>query len=179
LVEVLRFEAPLEQELVSMPELSPLAFLRCTLTNASRGPLLAGPVELAREGGVIGWTRCMFVAPGERFVMGFGADEALRVARSTYEKSDKIDPDTKWRHRNTRTSLFISNLDDASRTVTITERIPVSELKQVTVSINDQDTTQPYKLDEHGFCRWTLTLEPYTQQFVELSWTLSTSPDVK
>lgn len=178
-VSLLRFEAPAEVELVAMPERSPRFFLRSTLRHVGRGPLLAGPVEIARDGGVVGWTKTLFVAPGERFVMGFGAEEAVRVARYTRQLLDKTDPDDKWRHKRHAVTLYISNLDDQRRKVTITERIPVSEIKQVRVQLVKERTTGEPTMDDNGMCKWELELEPYSHLMHELVWEMSLAPDVQ
>lgn len=178
-VPLLRFETSAKVELISMPELSPRVFLRSTQQHTGKSPLLAGPVEIAREGGVVGWTKTLFVAPGERFVLGFGAEDAVRVARYTRQLSDKTDPDDKWRHRRNMVTLFASNLDDKQRKIIITERVPVSELKQVRIQLIDNKTTGKPKLDAHGMCQWEVVLEPYSQLTHELVWEISTAPDVQ
>jgi uncharacterized protein (TIGR02231 family) len=178
-VPLLRFETSAKVELVTMPELSPRVFRRCTQQHTGKSPLLAGPVEISRDGGVVGWTKTMFVAPGERFVMGFGPEDAVRVARYTRQVTDKVDPDDKWRHRRSAVTLFASNLDDQQRKIVITERIPVSELKQVRIQVVDAKTTGKPTVDAHGMCRWEVVLEPYSQLTHELVWDMSTAPDVQ
>lgn len=119
---------PVEASRVAYPELAAAVFLRTRQTHAGTVPILAGPVDLVRDGGLTGRTTLLYVAPGERFVLGWGADPALRVHRTHHEKHDEAGVLSSWSQTRHRVAIRLSNLGAAARTVIVTERIPVSEL---------------------------------------------------
>lgn len=59
----------------------PCAFTTSRHLNESAEPLLAGPVDLIRAGGVQGRSEIGYVAPGEAFDLVWGPDRDLRVRR--------------------------------------------------------------------------------------------------
>lgn len=172
-----RFEAPAEVSRVLMAELSEAVFLKSVQANTGRHPVLAGPVELIRERGLVGWTRTLFVAPGERFELGFGPQDDLRVTRQRRDLEETRDPVKKTRLKERHIRLYLSNLVDEARTVEVTERVPVSEVEEVEVSILKR--TAGEGPDQNGFCRWSVTLEPYQRQVLELRYQLSVAPGVE
>ncbi|MGE0790408.1 MAG: mucoidy inhibitor MuiA family protein [Sandaracinaceae bacterium] len=68
---------------VCAPELTASVIQRTVQPNAASRPLLAGPVDLVKGGGFIGRTHIEYVAPGEKFELGWGPEPALRVRRRT------------------------------------------------------------------------------------------------
>ncbi len=133
------FTAPAEVAHVAMPEQAPAVFLRTRQVNAGTEPLLAGPVELLRDGGPCGRTSLLFVAPGERFVLGWGADPALRVHRDHREHHEASGMLGSWSTTRHRVAVRLSNLGPTARAVEVTERIPVSEVEQVEVALSPSE----------------------------------------
>lgn len=177
-IDLFEFKALAEVERVLAPELTPRVILRSVQRNTSATPVLAGPVELLLQGGPIGWTSTLFVAPGERFELGFGVDDVLRATRAQHLLVDERDAATDWRQRTTLVQVFLSNLGDEARALTIKERVPISELEKVQVFIIRNKTTEGYEVDEDGIVTWKLTLEPHQHRTLTLQWRLSTAPDV-
>ena len=76
-------------------------------------------------------------------------------------------------------SLTLSNIGAADRTVRITERIPVSEVEEVRVTVDDKRTTAGMTFDAaSGFCRWDYPIPGNTSAVLTLRWRLSVSPGV-
>lgn len=177
-VPIFSFSSEAEVEYVLMPELSCQVFLKSEQTNTAQFPILAGPVDLVRSSEFVGKTSVGFIAPGEKFALGWGPDGAMRVQRTTTQKR-KQDHLTKWNTVTTTIQLFLSNIGAESRTIKTTERIPVSELEQVKVEVIAQKTTDGVQPDENGFCMWHFTLEPYSQLQVTLVYKVSAAPEVQ
>jgi hypothetical protein len=135
-------------------------------------------VDLVRSSEFVGKTSVGFIAPGEKFALGWGPDGAMRVQRTTTHKK-KQDHLTKWNTVTTTIQLFISNIGAESRTIKTTERVPVSELEQVKVEVIAQKTTDGVQPDENGFCTWHFTLEPYSQLQATLVYKVSAAPEVQ
>lgn len=177
-VPIFEFESPAEVEYILMPEISERVVLKSVQTNNSLYPILAGPVDLVRSQEFVGKTSVMFIAPGEKFALGWGPDAALRVQR-TVERETEVNPETKWRTVTTEVKLFISNIGPDLREIKTTERVPISELELVKIEVVADKTTEGILPDENGFCRWNFTLLPYSQITTKLTYKLSAAPEVK
>ncbi len=82
----------------------------------------------------------------------------------------------------TRTvDLYLSNLDDQPARFELQERIPVSEIEQVTIAIKhgDDETSPKASADAHGIVPWQIALAPRATQHVRLVYTISASSDVQ
>jgi len=177
-VPLFSFESPAQVEYVLMPELSCQVVLKSEQTNQANYPILAGPVDLVRTSEFVGKTSVMFIAPGEKFALGWGSDGAMRVQRTQTKTRDR-DYFTKWNTMKMTTKLFLSNIGAENRVIKTTERVPVSELEQVKVEVLADDTTDGVQPDENGFCTWNFTLQPYSQLQASLCYKLSAAPEVE
>ncbi|MGK7902987.1 MAG: mucoidy inhibitor MuiA family protein [Hormoscilla sp.] len=177
-VPLFAFDTTAEVEYVLMPEVSRQVILKSIQTNSSQFPILAGPVDLVRSTEFVGKTSVMFIAPGEKFALGWGPDGAMRVQRTEEEKRAE-DRQTKWNLVRIFRKLFLSNIGAEARTIKITERVPVSELEQVKVKVLAEKTTDEVQPDERGFCTWDCTLEPYSQSQISLVFQVEAAPEVR
>jgi len=173
------FTAPAESTLLVMGEITPAAILRTTHTNRAARPLLAGPVDLIRNGGISGRAEILYVAPGAGFDLGWGPEGDLRIEREVIETQEKAPLTsffTGWTSTLIRADIRISNLADGARTVVVHERIPVSSLDQVRIETGD--ITPPATPDADGFLRWTVTLPARSHREITLRFHLRRHPDV-
>jgi uncharacterized protein (TIGR02231 family) len=177
-VPIFSFDTEAKVEYILMPEISCQVVLKSEQTNTSEFPILAGPVDLVRTSGFVGRTSVNFLAPGEKFALGWGPDGAMRVQRTTTKEKEQ-DHLTKWNILTTTTKLFLSNIGAESRVIKTTERVPVSELEQVKVEVIADKTTDGVQPDENGFCTWNFTLEPYSQLEAFLVHKISVAPEVQ
>jgi len=176
-VPIASFEAAAEVDRLARPERSTLVHVRSRQENAGAAPILAGPVELIVNGAFTGRTQVGFVAPGERFALGWGGDAGLRLQRQSQE------------HRETKllgkqvirrsVDLFLSNLDEAPATFTLEERIPVSEIEAVSIELSKKETSPVATADKDGFVRWEITLPPLGTQKVTLGYELTAGSEVQ
>jgi uncharacterized protein (TIGR02231 family) len=176
-VPIFSFTSEATIEYILIPEIACQVILKSEQTNRASFPILAGPVDLVRESEYVGKTAVAFIAPGEKFALGWGPENALRVQRKQSQKGE-TDRLTQWHHLTTTTELFLSNIGAEPRTVTTTERVPVSELEEVTVEAIASETTDGIQPDENGFCTWRFTLAPYSQMQAQLVYKVSKSPSV-
>ncbi|MEO1232344.1 MAG: mucoidy inhibitor MuiA family protein [Myxococcota bacterium] len=162
---------------VLMPDLAPQVFLKTVQTNGSQ-PLLPGPVELIREGGRVGQTSVNFVAAGERFELGWGPEPEIRVQRKHQEDKAKSRMLSAWTTVPHEVEVLISNIGPHHHTLEVVERIPVSEIEKVKVTPLPDKTTGRVAPDRDGFVRWTLELEPFRREKLELGYELQKHQDV-
>jgi uncharacterized protein (TIGR02231 family) len=159
-------EAAAEVALVAMPERSPCAFTRTRQPSGAR-PLLAGPVDLVRDAGHVGRTSILYVAPGERFELGWGPEPDVRIHRDERRTRDEAGVLGSWTTTRVRVALRLSNLGDAPRTVDVTERIPVSEIDKVEIQLSAPDAwtledqvplVTARTVDDDGLVTWQVEL---------------------
>ncbi|MBP0017172.1 MAG: mucoidy inhibitor MuiA family protein [Cyanobacteria bacterium SBLK] len=177
-VPIFAWETSPEVKYILMPELATQVILKSEQVNPSEYPLLAAPVDLIRSTEFIGNTSLLFVASGEKFALGWGADAGMRVQR-TQKQEQKQDAISRWKTTTITTQIYLSNISNESRTIEVTERVPISELEQVKVSIISEESTDNISADRNGFCIWNITLLPYSQKEIILVYKVQSAPDVK
>lgn len=172
------FTSDAEVELVAFPELTPCVLLRATLVNRGDAPLLAGPVDLIRDSGLVGRTSILYIAPDERFPIGFGPDPDLRVRRAEESSDEKGRALSSWLTRVHTVDLRLSNLGAAARRVLVTERVPVSELEKVKISVDGERTRPAARPDADGLVTWKVDLPPRGHQELTLVYEVRKHEDV-
>ena len=177
-VPLFSFSAAPTRKWVAYPELELRVFLTSVQKNEAKFPILAGPVELLLQNGFVGWTRVLFVAPGEEFRLSFGPDASLRLARAEKDRTQDA-TSTDWKTLSKTVWLYLSSLGDEPKTVELIERMPVSELEQVKVTLSTKRTTPRPKVDENGFATWVIELAPRAQTQVTFVYDLSTAPGLQ
>lgn len=146
-------EGPAEVDRIARPERSPLVHLRSRQVNEGPQPILAGPLELLRESGYVGLGEVGFVGPGERYVLGWGGDDGLRVQREVEEEREVARLTGKQTITRTVT-LQVSNLEPLPSAFTLEERVLVSEVEQVKVTVDAARTKPPAQPDAQGIVSW-------------------------
>jgi uncharacterized protein (TIGR02231 family) len=175
-VPIFSFEAPAETALICMPERAAAVMLRSRQANAASHPLLAGPVDLVRNSGLVGRTSILFIAPGERFELGWGPDSALRVTREVEQLEHERKLMSSWTRKPRRVRVKLSNLAPTPTTIEVKERIAVSEVEKVEVEL--ARSSQGQKADDDGFVSWTVKLQGFGHEEIELTWVLVVHDDV-
>ncbi len=173
------FASPAQVRLAVRAELAEAAIVASLQANAAAQPLLAGPVELIRDGGAAGRSTLLFTAPGAEFELGWGAEPELRVARDAWQKDEAPGLLGSWRISNRLVRIDLANLGATPRTIAVEERIPVSELAQVRVELDAEKTKPAATPDADGILRWTVTVPPRGHASVDLAWRLSSKDSVK
>jgi len=164
------FEEPVRLERVLSAELTPAVLFKSQQRNAGTHPILAGPVDLIRHRGLTGRTQIGFVAPGERFDLGWGPDSALRVERSERKREEEGSRLSSWLTRRSRVDIHISNLAPETRSIEVTERVPVSETEKVEIVPSPDKTSQGRTPDADGFVRWQLELPAFGCESIRLEY---------
>jgi len=156
-VEIGRCTVKADLARVVLAPRSQAAHLRVTATLEGAGPLLAGPVRLARGASLVGRAKLDFVGRGEPFELGFGPDDGIRVRRSEDEERD-TQAITGTQKIKRKVTLYLSNLSSKARKVLVTERIPVSEIEDVEIQLTEAG---PFALEgKDGFLRATVEIGP-------------------
>jgi uncharacterized protein (TIGR02231 family) len=177
-VRLFRMEVPARTEWWCAPELSEAVVRVARFENVGPNVLLAGPVELVRGSGYVGRTTLRFSAVNEQVRLSFGSEDSLRVVRRAQQAhgESRLTGRRTTRHE---VKLFASNLGDVPSKVALEERIPVSEVEQVEVSL-DREVTRPPPavVTDEGIVRFEVELPAHGRQEVTLGWELSASAKV-
>ena len=169
--------SPAKTSLVVMGEVEQQAIIKATAAHAGSAPLLAGPVDLLRDSGPAGATRTLFIAPGEQLALSFGPDDDVRVRRrrSEYEELDEVD---RWRRLTVHVDVALSNLGGDDKRLEVVERVPVSEIEHVKITIDSKRSTGGFVVDSDGFVRWSIMLAARSQERVHLFFVTAYAPGV-
>ncbi|MBK8252773.1 MAG: DUF4139 domain-containing protein [Polyangiaceae bacterium] len=163
-----------EVDLILYPEVSGAAHVRATATLKG-GPLLAGPLRVARGASLIGRSKIAFVGGGEPFEIGFGPDDGVRARRHVEEQRDTtaIIGTQKIRRK---IDVFLSNLSGESKSLTVTERVPVSEIEDVEITL--LDTADFSAKDADGFIKSKIVLNPNETRRLSFSYEIRAGSNV-
>lgn len=173
------FDSKADLDIIAMPELSPFAFGRSVQVNTAEYPLLAGPVELIRQGGHIGRTSVLYMAPGEKFALGWGPDPDLRIHRSESTRSREAGGLNAWDKTEYNVDIRISNIGPELKKMTVRERIPVSEIERVRVKLDEEASSDMFgKADADGMVESDIKIEPSGRQHLKLVYHMETHKKV-
>lgn len=174
-VEIGGRKVPVKVERVCFPERGAGTHLRANGTLPGPGPLLAGPVTVGRETEIVGKSKTDYVGAGEPFEMGFGVDDGLRVRRRVTEKR-KTGTISGTQTIQREVTLFVSNLSDAGKSLSVVERVPVSEVEDLTVEVPPQKGMRFDAKD--GFATFDIQVAPHATREVVLAYTLEAKSNV-
>lgn len=150
-------ELAAKPRIVAVPEASLNAVHTVELANTGDHPLLPGTVALYREGAFLGNTDMDFVAEGESFSLLLGVADQIKLSRVLDKKQSAL-----VRGQRTRMDiafiLQVENLSDEVVSLVLSDRIPVSQDKEIKVS---RISIQPkVEADSQGMIEWKIMLAP-------------------
>lgn len=174
-IEVGRITLDATIDRVLFPEVTQVAHLRATATLSKGGPLLAGPVRIARGQSLVGRARLDFVGKGEPFEVGLGTDDGVRVRRSQTDQRETTAVTGTQKLRRA-VKVYLSNLSSEARRVLVTERIPVSEIDDVEITLTAAGGFRNEGKD--GFLHREVDLPPNATQTLEIAYELRASSKV-
>jgi uncharacterized protein (TIGR02231 family) len=188
------FTGTAQISLVAIPLRSAWVHVRARIVNTGTTPLLAGPVDLIMASGYVGRADIGFVAPGEKFYVGFGPEPDIRIHRTETRDRDEAGLLGGWNTQTVRVAVRLSNLGAQKREITVTERIPISEVEQVDVQLGAPDAyllgdddepsgeeiTQvtARAMDERGLISWSVELPPLGRRAVTLEYKIKSQRGV-
>jgi len=179
-LKISEFSGDAEVDRVCAPELAAAAVLETRQVNGGSGPLLAGPVDLVMDSGYVGRTSVKYVAAGERFFLGWGPDAEVRVTREEERKHSDAKMLSSFETIDKTVKVRLSNLGAQARTVTLKERVPVSELPdKVKIDVDRNASSDTVAPDDDGILTWIVELPAFGHAERELHYTIRKHQDVR
>ena len=145
------------------PALDETAYLTASFTNEGAAPLLPGEVALNRDGVFVGRARLKAAAPGEAVDLGFGADDAVKVARVPVRRQAS-EPGFLGQSRSDEREFktTVRNAHAGPIKITVLDRVPYSENGAITVELLPGTTAATEKQvgDRRGVMAWSAEYRP-------------------
>lgn len=153
----------------AIPRLQAYVFRVADVTNQAPFPLLPGLLDAYRTTGFIARYPIDRVAEGGPLTLTFGAEDTVRLKRVVVEELKRDVGLFNGKKRFSYSYRFeLANYGKAGADVEVAEGLPVSELDDVSVSVEPK-TTPGYKLDAtDGIAKWKVALKPGEKKNVEL-----------
>ncbi len=174
-IRIGRSELPATQRLVAVPAQTLNVARTLELVNGGGQALLPGEVALYQDGVFLGMTEVDFIAASEKFSLFLSVADHLKLSRTLDRKRSSI-----VRRRTHRLAvefvITIENLDDAPATVTLSDRIPVSENRDI--RIDKVRITPEAKPDGQGLLSWPLTLAAGARREFRISYEVEYPPSL-
>ncbi len=167
------FKAELFYETV--PELMEYVYQKASVENSLPIPFLPGTVMIYRSKSYMGRSQLKYIACGEKFALSFGIDDDVRIKRIVHINR-YIEPSNVFakKQREFKYVYALNNFKKDKISVKIKESIHKSEIKELSVEMND-DTTAGYELNTEGILTWDVLLapDPFKPTEVVLHYTIS------
>lgn len=175
-VTVAVLDLPVSFAYAAVPKLSPYAYFRCEVKNASDFPFLAGPTHVYVDGSYVADAAMEAVPSGGTFKADLGIDEGVRVERKLLRKFDETSgtftkkAKTTWEYE-----IRVRNDKRKDITLTVSDQLPLSLNEQIVVKAlspaYSKDTEALRKTEFETF-EWTLRLAPGKEATLPLSFSV-------
>jgi uncharacterized protein (TIGR02231 family) len=164
----------------AVPAMNEGAFLVAKTKAPAGYPLLAGPVRVFAGGSFLGSFPLSETGPGAEVTLPFGIDNRIQVERTPLPQDRRErgivgkDRVISYAFRTT-----VENLRDKEVTVTLEDRIPVSEDERIRVEM-EKGTTAGHRAleDRPGILEWDLELQPREKREIILEYTIRFPKDL-
>ena len=162
------------------PALDQTAYLDVSFVQNEDAPLLPGDVSIQRDGVFVGKGRFPLVAPGDKATLGVGGDDRIKVARvPVRQKDNEPGSSNGTRSQVTDFKTTIKNLHETPIHVTVTDRLPVSDINMVSVDALSTNTPATDKSvgDKRGVSAWSFDLAGGDAKDIRFGWKLKWPAD--
>jgi uncharacterized protein (TIGR02231 family) len=155
------------------PSVDETAFIEASFRQADEAPLLPGRIALYRDGIYVGRGQMALTPKDETVRLGFGADDKVKIARTTVRKiegSAGIISSAKTDEREFK--MTVRSGHDRPIKVVIEDRIPTSETEDIKVELLPV-TTPPSERDvrdRRGVLAWNFEAKPGDTKEIKLGW---------
>ncbi len=152
-------------------------YRKAEFTNQLNWDLAAGPMSIYHDNQFIQQTKLPKVARAGQFAVNIGIDHDVLVTRSQMDKVEEPGLIDKKRHFLRSNTTSLENFSGTPKKIWILERGPVSELKDVEVSV--KDSTPGFKKEGkiEGWYKWEVSVPARTTASVDLKMDVAVPKD--
>ena len=159
------------------PQISTDAYLVVKAKLKGDAPILAGQVNLFRDGAYIGQSYMKMLRPDDETELAFGIDDNVTVKRNTLkDERSEAGLITKDSVIEKYFVTEIQNLHKEAIQIAVLETVPSSKDQRIRVEILKDKTTAGYETDYKnikGLTRWLGALNPQQKTAIKLGWKVS------
>jgi uncharacterized protein (TIGR02231 family) len=156
-----------DQKIFAAPEQSLNAARTLEMVNGTGQPFLPGKVALYQDGAFLGMTELDFVAAGERFSLFLSVADHLKLSRRLDRKHSSL---VRKKRSKMQVAFIVTveNLSGQDASLTLADRIPVSENKEI--KVDEVKLSAGARPDSRGIVRWNLTLKPKEKRELRIAY---------
>ncbi|HDP79561.1 MAG TPA: mucoidy inhibitor MuiA family protein [Spirochaetes bacterium] len=167
-----RHRFPVKFEYLSIPKLSPYAYLQALGKNTLDTPILQGDLNIYMGSDFVGSSFTGNILPGEEFELMLGINENIRVRRTLEERHEKKGGFlSAGRKISYGFSIRVENYSGREIVMNLVDQIPVSETSEVEVrDVSFSDT--PQKRLKNGIVKWQFPMKSGASKTIAFSFTV-------
>jgi uncharacterized protein (TIGR02231 family) len=170
-VLVARTRQAVPLRLRTTPRLAAAVFRVAELVNTAPFPLLAGRLEIFRQGTFIGSQPLREEVPsGARFLVSFGVDDRVRIDRVILREVERSAGilGRAQQHQFAYRFTLASHLATSAE-IELVDHLPVSQLDDVKVAVEPSTTAGYHLAPDDGLVTWQVRLSPGQEKSVALA----------
>lgn len=143
---------------VTVPKLSPKAYLKSTVTNRTLYPLLAGEVSIFNDAVFVGKSELKTVASGEEFDLYFGSDDQIKVKREVarVKKKGGLIADSSVTYH---VEIELQNFKARPVPIELKDQKPLAGNAEINVKV-EEASIKPAETKDDGTLVWKFELAP-------------------
>ncbi len=168
---------PVKFEYISIPKITPHAYLQAVGKNSMTSPILKGNLNIFMGNDFVGSSRTDNILPEEDFELTLSVNENIRVKRTLDEKEIKKPGFLSNNRRTTYTFLIkIENYTGSDIIINILDQIPISNSEEVEIE-SPVFSHEPVKKGKNGIVKWRFNMKPKETVNLSFSFTVSVPKD--
>jgi uncharacterized protein (TIGR02231 family) len=166
-------------ELAAVPKLVPSVYRQARFEYQGQVPMLPGAVATYTGGDFLGSGTVDSVLPGEELQLSFGTDDSIEIRRQLVSREQEhLGMGKKTVRWTFHFRIAVTNYAEGARTVRISDQLPVSEVDEVKVRLEETTPTDPAEeSDGPGLLRWTVQLQPGEERVLDLRFSVTAPND--
>ncbi len=171
-VDIMNRTLPVKLSYMTIPKLSPFAYLRGVFANSTDYPLLSGESEVFVDGDYVGKVNLKSIAPGEEVDLSLGIDEGIKVKHELVKKFERTKGLLSKREEiEYQFKITLESFKSKPIALLIKDQMPRSLNEAIAVE-DVQILPEPKEWNkDSGEFKWEMNLEPkkkteITMQFV-------------
>jgi uncharacterized protein (TIGR02231 family) len=166
-------------ELASVPKLVPEIYRQARFEYQGQVPMLPGAVSTYTGGDFLGSGTVDSVLPGEELQLSFGTDDSIEIRRQLVSREQEhLGMGKKTVRWTFHFRISVTNYGDDARMLRISDQLPVSEVDDVKVKLEETTPVDaPEDNEGPGLLRWTTELQPGEEQVIDLRFSVTAPND--